>query len=185
MSEPVDAVPFEHDEQTGDAPPARSAEGGPGGRGAVVLAVTAALASLSTGMAIVSALGGRESTSFTGSWWVSIAFATAAVFGPAALAALLGARALLHRRPWAPLLLLVVGTVVATAGLVILTLTVSQLSGGQDAPYREFHFIFDQSDRGTLALVAVLAALHALSGTLEAAAGVMGRHAVRRPHAAA
>lgn len=180
MSEPVDPGPREHDEQPGGAAVARSPEEGAGGRGAAVLAVTAALASLSTGMAIVSALQGGESTSLNADWWLSIAFATAALFGPAALAALLGARALLRHRPWAPLLLLVIGTVVATVGLVILTVTVSALSSGDNAPYHEFRFIFDQCSREVLFLVAVLAALHALSGALEAAAGIMGRHSASR-----
>jgi len=189
VSDPADtgtAIPAVPDARYDGALVARPPVKRPTGRAAAALAVAAALASLSTGMAIISALGGGGTTSFTVDRWVSIAFATGAIFGPAALAALLGARALLRHRPWAPLLLLVVGTMVATAGLVILTLTVSKLiGGGGGAPYSEFHFIFDQSTDGALALVAVLAALYALTGTLEAAAGIMGRDAARRPQAAA
>jgi hypothetical protein len=181
MSEPVDAAPGEGGEQTDDPPALPSPDDRSGERGPAVLAVMAALAALSTGMAIISSLQGSESASLTRDWWLSLAFATAALFGPAAMAALLGARALLRRRPWAPLLLLVVGTGVATAGLVILTVTVSAISGGDNAPYREFRFIFDESNRQALTVVAVLATLHALCGALEAAAGIMGRHAAA-PH---
>ena len=185
MSEPLEAGLAETDARDDGVPGARSPVKRPTGRAAAALAVTAALAALSTGVAIVAALLGGDTPSLTGDWWVSVAFATAAVFGPAALAALLGARALLHHRPWAPLLLLVVGTMVATAGLVILTLTVSQLSAGDSGPYHEFRFVFDQCSREALVVVAVMAALHALSGTLEAAAGIMGRNTGRRAQAAA
>lgn len=193
MSPPDDARPTELHEVRGDDTPGdadRQPESDMHGgdtrlsrqhsaRAAAALAVTASLAALSTGLAITAALGSAESALPLRDWMLSVAFTTAALFGPGALAALLGARALVRHRPWAPLLLLLVGTLVATGGLVILTVTVSQLAGGENDPYSEFRFLFDRAARGTLVAVAALAVLHVLSGAFEAVAGIMGRHTVR------
>ena len=92
-----------------------------------------------------------------------------------ALLAALGGHGLLQRRQWAPLLLLLGGTMVAGAGLAIVALTASYATDPGDADADvPLDWVFDQVDDETLWLLVAFAALLAVTGTLEAASGVMG-----------
>lgn len=148
-------------------------------RGAAALAVTASLAALCSGLAIVATLSSAEGATVGGEWYASIAFVTAAVFGPGTLAAALGGQALLRRRPWAPILLLFVGTIVAAMGLGIVALSVSQATAPDGAPSGQVALVFGDAATQALWVVALMGALHALSGVLEAGAGILGRQVAR------
>lgn len=137
---------------------------------------TTARAALSTGLAIVAILTGGQGSVVDSSWVTSVVFVTAVFFGPFTLAAALGARGLLRHRPWAPLLLVLAGIVVAATGLAIVSLAVSQATaaGASGPPSDVVDFLGMASTDGAW-WVAAMAALHSLSGALEVAAGIMGR----------
>lgn len=147
---------------------------------AATLAVTAGLAVLVTGFVIVSLVTGGREGDYGAEWYVAVATTTLAVFGPLALLAALGGHGLLQRRQWAPLLLLLGGTMVSGAGLAIVAFAASYATAPASSTGVPLDWVFDQVDDDTLWLLVAFAALLAVTGTLEAASGVMGRDAVTR-----